>query len=77
MSGDVFSPHDRPLTVSKAELVAILEDLIAWVEADDSMEGSLAYEWGDEPGRYRVAGVLRMGNSMGQGGVRLLQEPRA
>jgi hypothetical protein len=77
MSGDVFMPHDRPLTLSKDEFVAVLTDLLAWVQQDDSMEGSLAYEWGDQPGEYRVAGVLRMGNSMGQGGVRLLQEQAA
>lgn len=72
--GDVFSPGINPMTLTKDGMLALLGDLRSWIDGDDSMEGVLAYEWHPElPGQYRVAGVLRMGNSMGQGGVRLLR----
>lgn len=72
--GDVFMPGQSPLDVSKEQMVGLVGDLLDWIKADDSMEGSLSYEWHPEkPGHYRVAGVLRMGNSQGQGGVRLLR----
>lgn len=72
--GDVFTGEMAPLTVTKPEMVGLVRDLLSWIEGDDSMEGHLSYEWHPErPGEYRVGGVLRMGNSQGQGGVRLLR----
>jgi hypothetical protein len=59
--------------LSKGQFIVILHELIESVEADDSMEGSLAYQWGEEAGTYRVQAALRVGNSMGQGGMRLLR----
>lgn len=66
------APNGKRL--SKEEFIAVLRELITSIEADDSMEGSLAYEWGEEPGTYRVQTALRVGNSMGQGGMRLLRD---
>lgn len=71
--GDVFHPGQVPKVMSREEFVGVLKDLAEWIEHDSSMEGSLAYEWGDAPGEYRVAGALRMGNDVGQGGMRLLR----
>lgn len=73
MPGDVFLPNQVPVTMTREAFLAVLDDLRASIATDDSMEGSLAYEWGDEPGVYRVAGALRVGNSQGQGGLRLLR----
>lgn len=72
--GDVFGPNERPLTLTRDELLAVLDDLRNWVANDDSMEGRLAYEWGTERDTYNVSGVLRFGNSMGQGSVRMLRK---
>jgi len=74
--GEVFessgvAPQGKRL--SKEQFIVVLHGLIESIEADDSMEGSLAYEWGEEPGTYRVQAALRVGNSMGQGGMRLLR----
>ena len=73
MTGAVFGPHDKPLKLTREQLLGILEDLRNWISEDDSMEGHLSYEWSEEPGKYNVAGFLRFGNSMGQGSARVLQ----
>ena len=63
----------RPRTVDKEDLLDLLDYLKQLVLADDSMEGTLMYAWSmKEPGRYDIAGVLRTGNSEGQGGVSVL-----
>lgn len=59
--------------MSKEQFVELLGTLIGSIEADDSMEGSLAYEWGERPGSYRVQAALCHGNSMGQGAIRLVR----
>jgi len=64
---------ERAITLSKEDFLAVLDDLRAWIAMDDSMEGSLAYEWASEPDTYRVQGFVRFGNSDGQGGARVLQ----
>lgn len=60
-------------TLSKQEFLELLDELKALVEADDSMEGNLAYQWGKQPGEYEVTAALRTGNAMGQGGIRLVR----
>jgi hypothetical protein len=62
----------QPRKIDKAAFLLLLADLSAMIEADDSMEGNLTYEWSDEPGFYLVSGVMRTGNSMGQGGMRVI-----
>jgi hypothetical protein len=66
------APEGKLLT--KAEFIILLEALIRDIAEDDSMEGSLSYEWGEEPESFRVQAALRVGNSAGQGGLRLIRE---
>ena len=72
-----------PEPVSKETLLAILDDIRAHVEADDSFEGHLEYSmpWSEEIGDpetdppevgFRVRAGYRIGNSMGQGGFRMV-----
>jgi len=75
MTLEIFQPHQRPTTMDKAELLQFLAWTRELIEHDDSMEGSVTYGCSDEPGQYDVHAFLRTGNSMGQGGVTLLQAP--
>jgi len=74
MTDDMPAGFNRPLTVDKATLVATLRDILAFVEADDSAGGFVEYEWSDEPGKFDVRAHYRIGNSAGQGGMRILHE---
>lgn len=65
---------NRPMVVEKATLVDTLRDVLAVVELDDSAGGFVQYEWGDEPGTFEVTARYRIGNAMGQGGMRILHE---
>jgi hypothetical protein len=67
-------PSGKPKALPRAELLELIDLLHALISADDSMEGHLQYEWGDEPGTYNVLAALRFGNRDGQGGVRLIGE---
>lgn len=61
--------------VNKQQLLAILDDIRRSVEENDTMEGQISYNAmadGLEPGEFEIKGVYRIGNSMGQGGVRML-----
>lgn len=60
-----------PALLSKEQLCATLREVAALVEADDSIEGHLAYEAVDRA-VYAVSGCYRLGNSQGQGGARVL-----
>jgi hypothetical protein len=64
--------------LSKEDLTTLLQWLIDRIEADDSMEGSFAYELAlsqdGDPGDYWVQAALRHGNSMGQGSLRLVRK---
>lgn len=72
MTGDVFGQSEIPLVLTKGQFLEVLTDLMDWIREDDSMGGRLAYEWGPVPGTYNVVGVLQMGNSQGQGAIRML-----
>jgi hypothetical protein len=66
-----------PVRMTKEELVAVLHDVAAGIEAEDSYGGFLTYDALDERlGRdeFFVTASYRIGNSMGQGGVRLIGE---
>lgn len=67
-----------PKYLTKDELLAVLDDLRAHIEANDSFEGSFEYtfpEQGDPSGDgFRVRASYRIGNSMGQGGMRMVGE---
>jgi hypothetical protein len=73
MPTEIFQPHQRPTKMIKVDLLQLLAWTRELVENDDSMEGSITYGWSDEPGVYDVHAFLRTGNSMGQGGVVILQ----
>lgn len=66
----------KPL--SKDELVSVLEDILRGVKKDDTLEGSIEFllpypPAGDpEDADFMVRASYRVGNSMGQGSVRLI-----
>lgn len=67
-----------PSYMTKEQTLAVLENIRAVVAADDSIEGSFSYEFPNEddpaePG-FRVRASYRIGNSMGQGGMRMVGE---
>jgi len=51
-----------------------LRDAASEIERGASMEGSIRWEWGDEPGTYRLQAFYRVGNDMGQGGAVIVKE---
>jgi hypothetical protein len=56
-------------------LAAVLRDMAALVEAGDSFEGSIEYfmpTLGDPECYAMVRASYRIGNTLGQGGVRLI-----
>lgn len=64
--------------VTKTQMLAELDRLRRSIEEDDSFEGSLAYEIttegpDSEEAEFLLQAALRVGNSMGQGGLRLLR----
>lgn len=65
-----------PVPATKEELLGILDDMRARVESGDSFEGSVEYlmpEPGDPPeAQFRVRAAWRVGNTMGQGGMRMV-----
>lgn len=66
---------NRPVPMSKDQLLAVLDDIRARVAADDSWEGSLQYSIPEEPTEsvaFDVMAGYRVGNSLGQGGFRLI-----
>jgi hypothetical protein len=75
-----------PVYATREQLLGVLADMINLVAANDSFEGSLSYEfpWSQEigdpetdpPGGFRVQASYRVGNSMGQGGLRMIGEMR-
>lgn len=61
--------------MSREELVSILDDIRERVAAGDSYEGNLQYFISDSDHPYDVAAAYRTGNSLGQGGMRLVGLP--
>lgn len=65
-----------PEPVSKQQLLDVLDDIRARVDANDSFEGSFEYLMPDpdDPDErdadFMLRAVWRVGNSMGQGGMR-------
>lgn len=66
----------KPVPMDKEVLVATLEDMRHGVAINDTLEGSiqflLPYEGDPEGADFMVMASYRIGNSMGQGGVRLI-----
>lgn len=66
---------NRPVPMSKDQFLAVLDDIRAHVADGDSFEGSLQYTIPEEPGDgidFDVHAGYRIGNSLGQGGFRLI-----
>lgn len=66
---------NRPVPMSKRQLLEVLDDIRARVADDDSWEGYLRYSVPEERGdgvAFDVQAGYRVGNSMGQGGFRLI-----
>jgi len=64
-----------PKKITAKELAAVLSDMAQRVEHGDSFEGSIEYTSTDEQGAFEVLGSYRVGNSEGQGDIRLIGEP--
>lgn len=64
----------KPTSATKTELLTVLDDIRARVAMGDSFEGSIEYTMPDEPGDadFSVQAAYRVGNSMGQGGLRTI-----
>lgn len=69
-----------PVNMSHEDLLALLDDIRARVAEGDSFEGSLQYLIpldDDAPARsFDVQASYRVGNTMGQGGLRMVGEWR-
>lgn len=75
-------PHHAPVPMNRADLAALLQDIQASVAAGDSFEGNFEYTMPDpedfesdkipEDTWAIVRGAYRIGNSMGQGGLRFI-----
>jgi hypothetical protein len=74
MESSGVAPMGKVIDVE--DMVLLLRDIVGSVRAGDSMEGSLAYEL-DEPGKVRFMCAYRIGNSQGQGGMRLVRDEEA
>jgi hypothetical protein len=74
--GDDVLPRgfNRPVVVDKKTLQDTLAMILGVIEMDDSAGGFIQYEWADEPGKFEVVARYRVGNAMGQGGIRILHE---
>jgi hypothetical protein len=73
---DMPAGFNRPITVNRATLIGVLRDMADAIEQDDSAGGFVEYEWSDEPDKMDVRARYRIGNASGQGGMRILHEPR-
>lgn len=61
------------MVLPKSELVRLLREQADIIEADDSYEGSLSYTFASgKPNHFEVEAALRIGNSNGQGGMRIV-----
>lgn len=80
-----MSQRFGPTYLTKDQFIEVLEDLKTRVCSDDSFEGSLTYSfpWSTEIGDpaddpngpgFRVQASYRVGNSQGQGGMRMVGE---
>lgn len=61
--------------MSRDDLVALLDDIRNRVATGDSFEGNVQYLISDRDHPFDVAASYRVGNSAGQGGVRMVGVP--
>lgn len=63
-----------PKRMHADELAALLADMAARIPAGDSFGGHISYEVADGPAHeFDVTGMYRIGNRMGQGGMRVIE----
>lgn len=74
MTSDIFQPHQHPKRLTSVQFLALLSELTDAVADGDSMEGTVTYAWSDELGQYDVHAIFRTGNSMGQGGMVIIED---
>jgi hypothetical protein len=70
----------KPVHMSYELLAGILRDIAERVESGDSYEGHISYlipEGGGGPDDVLVEAAYRVGNTMGQGGMRIIGDPYA
>ncbi|TDD97582.1 hypothetical protein [Actinomadura rubrisoli] len=66
--------------MARDQLLAVIDDIRTRVANGDSFEGSIEYLMPENPGGgvdFDVRAGYRIGNSMGQGGFRLIAAPEA
>lgn len=72
--GDYLPPVAAHLT--KEQFLDLLADIRRAVKDDDTWEGNLNWElpgpYASPTARYAVSGAFRIGNSVGQGGMRVI-----
>jgi hypothetical protein len=63
-------------TLNKQQLLAVLEDIKKSIENNDSMEGRISYSVMSseniKSGEFEVDAIYRVGNSEGQGSIRIV-----
>lgn len=65
-----------PATITREQLLGLIDHMRESIAAGDSFEGRLVYETASR-GEYRVDTFFRVGNLMGQGGaVMVTTKPR-
>lgn len=70
-------PRPAPKRMHADDLAAILTDMAARIPAGDSFGGSIEYEIADGAAHeFDVLGAYRIGNTMGQGGTRIIEGQR-
>jgi len=64
----------KPKRMHADDLAAVLADMAARVPTGDSFDGTITYEVADGPAHeFDVEGAYRIGNTMGQGGMRIIR----
>lgn len=63
----------NPKTISRADLIMLLEGAVGELKRDASAEGCIAWRWGAAKGEYDVEAFVRTGNDEGQGGCWMVQ----
>jgi hypothetical protein len=63
-----------PQQMSREELLAVLDDIRKGVESGDTLEGSFEFllDYDSDAPAWQVRAFYRTGNTMGQGGSRLI-----
>lgn len=61
-----------PAQLTRDELIAVLDDVLEGVRTGDTLEGFVEITIGDELELWDVRARYRVGNLMGQGGMKMV-----